>query len=132
MENSNQAMPPDTLTVKVAALEPGRVLVAALGEIDLATNLEWQERLSGALDPPPPAVLVADLTKVSFLGSHGLNSLVRVQEKAEETGTDFRVVGSHRAVLRPIELTGLSGHLHLFDSLDAALAAQHHPRVQRP
>ncbi|WP_158883540.1 STAS domain-containing protein [Amycolatopsis anabasis] len=113
----------DALTVVVTNPGPGVVVVAARGEIDLATCQKWSTLLLEALAPPPPGVLVADLTEVSFLSSPGINTLAQVDAKAAGVGTGFRVVGGHRVVRRPLELMGLAGHLRLFDSCAQALDA---------
>ncbi|WP_158886118.1 STAS domain-containing protein [Amycolatopsis anabasis] len=103
--------------------QPGVVVVTATGEIDLSTQGTWSACLVDALDPPPPAVLVADLSEVAFFSCAGVTTLMRVEAKAERAHADFRVVGGHRPVRRPLEIVGLTEHLHLFDTRAAALAA---------
>jgi anti-sigma B factor antagonist len=107
--------------------EPGStdrdVVVFAAGEIDLVSA----SKLCAVLDeldarPAPPAVVVVDLTKVTFLGSVGLSLLVEQDRRCRDAGGDLRVVTGNRLVARAIAMTGLSETLTLFDTLDDAVA----------
>jgi anti-anti-sigma factor len=107
--------------VSVTAFRTGDIeVVAFAGEIDMATGPQVQAAIQRAL-AGRPSVLVLDLTEVTFLSSTGLTALVLARQDAGER-TGLRVVADQRAVLHPIELTGLDTELALFRSLKDALA----------
>lgn len=100
------------------------MIVRVAGEIDLLSHLELRAEVFDAFDavrPPTPVVL--DLTEVEFLASVGLTELLLCHERASIARTPLRVVASDRRVLRPIEVTGLSGLLDIYPNVDEALAA---------
>lgn len=83
------------------------------------------DRVAAAIDAglaAAPTALVLDLTGVSFLDSAGLSLLARARMAAGDQ-TAFRVVAPHRAVLKPIQLTGMDKMLAIFATVDDALAA---------
>lgn len=95
-------------------------VVGFAGEIDMATSQQARAAVQHGLDSGP-AVLVVDLTAVSFLSSTGLAVLVHAQQAAGDR-ISVRVVAADRVVRRPIELTGLDKTLAVFASLPEALA----------
>lgn len=99
----------------------GVVVVAVEGEIDVDTADVVLDALRRGLETGGPA-LVADLSEVSFFGSTGISTLITAHELAEEHGKDLHVVAPHRAVRRPLQVTGVADVLSLHDSVQAALA----------
>ena len=69
-----------------------------------------------------PALLVLDLTAVTFLASSGMAELVRTHRQLEGE-IPVRVVATGRLVLRPLELTRLTDELAIHATLADALAA---------
>jgi anti-sigma B factor antagonist len=52
--------------------------------------------------------LIIDLSQVAFLGSTGLAVLIGARHTAAQQGTALQLSGiSHRAVARPLQITGL-------------------------
>jgi anti-sigma B factor antagonist len=99
------------------------VIVHVTGELDLASVPVLDELLSEteALNEPP-APLVLDLTGVTFMGSCGLELLMRHEARCRVAGRTLRVVvANNRAVLRPLSLTGLTTAVTLVDTLADAL-----------
>lgn len=112
-------IPELNITVK----EPGddTLVVHLAGELDLVTTHSLQERLWPLLDQPYRAVLL-DLSEITFLGSTGLADLVNARERASRSGIRLLLVATSRAVLRPLEATGLRSMFPIYSSVDAALA----------
>jgi anti-sigma B factor antagonist len=82
----------------------GRVVVT--GEVDCSTA----PRMTACIDSvlaAAPAEVVVDLTGVTFLDSAGLHALVSAHSRAADAGAGLRVLVATRAVLRPIQVTGL-------------------------
>ncbi|WP_165944569.1 STAS domain-containing protein [Saccharopolyspora terrae] len=68
-----------------------------------------------------PAVLVLDITAVTFLSSAGLAVLVRTHRNSSAVGALFRVVANNPATLRPIQLMGLDREFEVFADGEGAL-----------
>jgi anti-anti-sigma factor len=100
----------------------GVSVVEVAGEVDLVSSEPLNAVLTAQLDQRP-AGLVVDLTKIVFLGSAGINVLVDTAERARDHGVALVVAADHRAVLRPLRITGAYEMLSIRPSLDLALTA---------
>lgn len=109
------------LTVRAREVA-GVAVIAVEGEIDVDTADVVLDALTLRFKSDCPAV-VADLTEVTFFGSTGISALITAHELAEEHSTKFHVVAPHRAVRRPLQVTGVADVLALHDSVDEALSA---------
>jgi anti-sigma B factor antagonist len=113
--------PGDLVRIDVAVHGPSVRLTAA-GEIDsssapvLAGRLD--EVFDGALDH-----LVLDLCGVAFLDSAGLSVLATAHRRATERQISLRVLAATRAVVRPLQITGLWKLLDA-EQVDPQAAAQ--------
>jgi anti-anti-sigma factor len=97
------------------------VVVAIVGEIDMATAPEVTRAIDGGHDGT--RCVVVDLTEVTFLDSSALNAFVHSQRSLAEHDIAFRIVSpSDQAVRNVFEITHLTGPLSVVDSLDDALA----------
>jgi anti-sigma B factor antagonist len=85
---------------------PAHVLVRAMGEIDSSSAPALRTELTSVLDLTPPEV-VLDLCGVTFLDSAGLSVLAAAHRRATVDGVRLRVLVSGRAVVRPLQITGL-------------------------
>jgi anti-anti-sigma factor len=85
------------------------VTVRVSGEIDLDTNSEFGQALTGV-----PAVLRVDvdLGEVSYMDSAGLRSLLTARADVEQRGGRLRVVKASAIVSRLFEIAGVAD---LFD-----------------
>lgn len=100
------------------------VVVRAAGEVDQDTVAALRHELRVAIAiATPPFPVVADLSGVTFLGSSGLNELVRQQRRASAVRIQLRIAAAHRAVLRPIRATGLDQVLTVYPDVGTALRA---------
>lgn len=101
--------PTDLLTVDLAVTAPV-ARVTATGEVDSSSAGVLREQLDAALDAGRHAgvrELVIDLGPVTFLDSAGLCVLAGAHRQAAERGVSLRVLASSRAVVRPLQITGL-------------------------
>jgi anti-sigma B factor antagonist len=89
-----------------ASGQPGPAVLAARGEIDVASAPEFHEALSG-LVAEGPALLVVDLSEVSFIDSTGLGVLVSAEKQTRADSHELRLVVTHPQITRLLELTGL-------------------------
>jgi anti-sigma B factor antagonist len=98
---------PVTDLVRVDVVAHGRsVRLTAAGEIDSSSAPVLQRSLDGVLDGQP-GELVVDLCAVTFLDSAGLCVLATAHRRAREEQITLRVLAASRAVIRPLQITGL-------------------------
>jgi anti-sigma B factor antagonist len=82
--------------------------ITVTGDVDATTAPALEEALLGWLDHPDVAEVQLDLRGVTFLDSAGLTTLVVADRAAQNAGRGLSLrCGSSRAVLRPLEITGL-------------------------
>ena len=95
----------DLVTIDVASSD-GLVRLTAAGEIDSTSAPVLRERIEAVLDGDAHT-LVVDLVGVTFLDSAGLCVLAAAHRRATRQDVVMRVVASSRAVIRPLQITGL-------------------------
>jgi anti-sigma B factor antagonist len=88
-------------------------IVCVAGEIEMRTASRLRDVLLAEL-AARPTLLVVDLDAVTFLSSQGLAVLAVAAGAAQEHGVDIRVVASNRAVLRPLQVTGLTDEVAVY------------------
>lgn len=99
--------PPTSDLVAVDVVpDAAHALVVVSGEVDASSAPVLAHRLDAVLDGRPASVVV-DLRGVTFLDSAGLSTLAMAHRRAQEHGGAVRVVASSRAVVRPLQITGL-------------------------
>ncbi|OXM68962.1 MULTISPECIES: STAS domain-containing protein [Amycolatopsis] len=96
------------------------VVVQVSGELDLLTTPRLDDAASRALREHP-ALLVLDLTGVTFLGSAGMASLVAVRQAAGDD-LPIRLAAADPVVVRAMEVVGLVEEFPLYPTCDEALA----------
>ncbi len=101
------AEPPVTDLVRVDVVTFGpSTQVIATGEIDSSSSPVFERHLDGVFESRP-AELVVDLCGVTFLDSAGLCVLAAAHRRAREQQVPMRLLASSRAVVRPLQITGL-------------------------
>lgn len=110
-----------TDAVALAAREAtaGVVVVEVAGELDMATAPVVEEFVRRHLGEEV-AVLVLDLSGVTFLGSTGINLLIALRTACESAGTGLRLVANTKIVLHPLEVTELTGHFTIVAAVGEA------------
>ncbi len=95
----------DLVTIDVTVTGSTARLTAA-GEIDSTSAPVLRERLEPLLDGTVEQFVV-DLVQVTFLDSAGLCVLAATHRRAVERDVRMHVVAASRAVIRPLQITGL-------------------------
>jgi anti-sigma B factor antagonist len=95
-------------------------VVSPRGEIDALTAPQLGRRLLGLADEGKTAVVV-DLSSVTFMDSTGIGVLVNALRALGSRKGKLLLVCPHERVLRPFEITGLTGRLPIFASREEAL-----------
>jgi anti-sigma B factor antagonist len=99
--------PPTTDLVSVEVSRSGpAACVAATGEVDSTSAPVLRQHLEALLDDDV-LELTVDLGRVTFLDSAGLCVLAAAHRRAVRQGVTMRVLASSRAVIRPLQITGL-------------------------
>ncbi|SDE72262.1 anti-sigma B factor antagonist [Blastococcus fimeti] len=101
------AEPPVTDLVRIdVAVHGPAVHVTAAGEIDSSSAPALKRCLEAVL-AGGPAQLTIDLRDVTFLDSAGLCVLAAAHRRTREQDVALRVLAASRAVVRPLQITGL-------------------------
>jgi anti-anti-sigma factor len=111
------------LQVAVSEPRPAVLVVAPVGEVDVATSGILRDAALDALRAGPRH-LVIDLGGLTFCGSTGLVVLLETRHAAEEAGVRFGTLGGRPIVRRVLEITGLGPILGHRETLDEMLAPQ--------
>jgi anti-sigma B factor antagonist len=80
--------------------------VSTTGEVDSTSAPQLHAELDARLDAGVRELIV-DLDGVTFLDSAGLCALAAIHRRTVAEGVTLRVLASHRAVIRPLQITGL-------------------------
>ncbi|MGR6965414.1 STAS domain-containing protein [Geodermatophilus sp. URMC 61] len=101
---------PDLVSIDVTGSAATGVLLTVTGEVDSSTAPSLREVLDTLFTDGVP-MLTVDLDGVTFLDSAGLCVLAGAHRRATEDGVVLRVIATSRAVVRPLQITGLYGLL---------------------
>jgi anti-sigma B factor antagonist len=99
----------ELLTVEVSEPAP-LARLAVSGEVDSSSAPLLRERLDALFDASVRELII-DLSAVTFLDSAGLCVLAAAHRRAGDE-VRLRVLASSRAVIRPLQITGLWQLLH--------------------
>jgi anti-anti-sigma factor len=86
-------------------------VVAAVGDLDLATAPSFGETLAEAIGRTADSPLIVDLAGVRFCDSSGIRALVHGRRLADERDVIYRVTGATGLVLDVLTLTGVWAEL---------------------
>jgi anti-sigma B factor antagonist len=95
-------------------------VVTLRGEIDALTAPRLGSRLFGLAEDGAKGVVV-DLSHVTFMDSTGIGVLVNSLRHLGLRRCKMVLVCPTERILRPFQVTGLMGHLTIFDSREKAL-----------
>jgi len=110
----------DQLKLKVSHPGDGVCVIAVSGEVDMMT-VPGLDAVVAEQCAALPSTVVLDLMAVRFLGSSGLGSLIAARDAAHAIGAQLRLVCQGPAVLRPMDLTGLTELFEVYPDQVSAL-----------
>jgi len=106
---------PDGMTIHAVATYRG-CAVTVRGDVDADTAPGLRTCLLEVLGRTGVTTVDLDLAGVTFLNSAGLTALVVAHRAAQRSGRMLSVrTGTSRAVVRPLQITGLFGVLTVVD-----------------
>lgn len=114
-----QAEKPFLRVLEFDAFEGG-VVLAVVGEIDLATIEQLSRPLAACCDRAN--VVTVDLRRVAFLDCLGLRTLVELSAYGAEQDCRVEFIQGPRPVARVFELTGASEQLAFVDAVSPPVA----------
>ncbi|WP_284741420.1 STAS domain-containing protein [Amycolatopsis sp. RTGN1] len=118
--DGGRVRPQDLLHVEARRVDAGAEVLVVSGEVDLLSAGILETAIAAALGRGP-ALLVIDLTGVSFLASVGMTVLLKAHRDVGDTAR-LRVVTPERSTVgRALKLTGLNGALAVVGTLAEAL-----------
>ncbi|GAT71436.1 anti-anti-sigma regulatory factor-like protein [Planomonospora sphaerica] len=114
-----------------AGLHDDAVIVRAIGELDLAAAPILREQVERIWALPEVAVLIMDLSELTFCDSTGLSVLVAALRRSRERGTRFLLAGVGGRLARILALTGLDEAFTRYPDVTTALQAAAGRSAQR-
>lgn len=97
------------------------VVVSVAGELDMATAPQLQDEITDLLDRGCKQI-VFDLDNLSFCDSTGLSVFIRTKNSCDEANGRVRLAAPQRAVLRVLQVSGLTEVLKIYPTTADALA----------
>jgi anti-sigma B factor antagonist len=89
-----------------------RAVLEIAGELDLDTRTLLVTTAQSILENPPrPAGLDIDATRIEFMDSSGLATLLHIREQASLADVPFRVTQTSSQFRRVVDLAGLNKYL---------------------
>jgi anti-sigma B factor antagonist len=113
---------PAAFELHEASLGPDGKLLAARGELDIATVPRLRERLDAAIDAGAKR-LVLDLTDVAFMDSVAMAAIIHARTRLGDAGRLAVVIPSGSYPRLVLEIAGLPRCLDLYEAREQAVAA---------
>jgi anti-anti-sigma factor len=98
--------------------DAGVHVVRVVGDFDMAACSSFRE----ASERDDARLVVVDLRGATFLDSHALGELIALQRRAFGAGSKLAILRPAGAADRIFKLTGMDGHLPLYDERVPVLA----------
>ncbi len=100
--------------------EGDAVVLSAKGIVDMAAAPALTDRIRAILRQRP-AVLVVDLSEVTFLATAGMSVLMEADRKSNELAISLRVVAHGPVTVKSMQLLGIDDLLAIYPTVSTAL-----------
>jgi anti-sigma B factor antagonist len=107
--------------IKDVRHEGQAIVLELVGEIDMQCSMELRSKFM-ELFQDKPAVLVVNMTKVEFMDSSGLATLVEALKWCRRNGSQLKLVGLAQRVRNILEISRLESVFQIYDSEAEALS----------
>ena len=101
--------------VRLSTRTDGTLRVELRGEVAFATADTLRESIRDAVDRARPALVLMDLSKVTFMDSSGMHILAAADARARRSDTRLVIAHPTPSVRRLLELTGMNEVLQIVD-----------------
>ncbi|SEG96768.1 anti-sigma B factor antagonist [Nonomuraea solani] len=95
-------------------------VMSVMGELDLASVIEFRRGLGQAMANPTPPLVIVDLAAVDFCDSSGLNTLIWAANTVEAAHGHLVLSGTQPRLTRLLRMTGLHKRFRTCESVAAA------------
>jgi len=95
-----------------------RAVVTVIGDFDLQVAQRVVNELT-KVEEGGPALLIIDLSRLSFLDSAGMGVIAAAQARATESGRELAVVRPPYSVRRAFEVSGFGEVINVVDDIEA-------------
>jgi anti-anti-sigma factor len=109
------------LDVERRSANAGTQVLALSGELDVGTVHRFHAALHEALEGREAAVVVADLTQLTFMDSSGLAAMLGALRDVSRAGGRLLVACANPTVLRVFHITGTDATFEIFPTVEQAL-----------
>jgi anti-sigma B factor antagonist len=99
--------------------KPGACVVAFTGEVDLESSPAARKVLLNCFDKTRKVIV--DLSRVTYIDSSGVASLVEALQAARKSGSEFALAACSEPTRRVLELARLDKVFTLHDTVEEAL-----------
>jgi anti-anti-sigma factor len=99
-------------------VEADRAIVTVRGDFDLQVAQRVVDELA-KVEAGEPALLIIDVSRVSFLDSAGMGVIAAAQARATENGRELAVVRPPYSVRRAFEISGFGDVITVVDDIEA-------------
>lgn len=93
------------------------------GEIDIATENDFRDAVTSALEQRPGGCVVLDCAGLAFIDSSGLRVLVQSYKAAQEHRCQLRIAAPPERVAKILRVTAIDTRIPVHPTVEAALAA---------
>ena len=111
---------PDTLRISVDPRSDGIAVVRFTGRLDFTSAPEARDQFAAAI-AAGQRKLIVDLSKVGFVDSAGLGSLIGAMRAARQAGGDLRIANPSEQSRMLLSLTSLDQVLTISPTVEEAL-----------
>ncbi len=98
------------------------LIVELVGDLDISSSPAFKEKAAQWVDRGERSVLL-DFTRVPFMDSSGLGSLVGVLKRLKEQNGKLALCGLSRDIAKVLEVTKLDRVIPIYPDREAALEA---------
>jgi anti-sigma B factor antagonist len=102
--------------------EDKSVVVEVVGDIDLNRSVVFQRDLLKLLEDEKPETVIINLSRVPYMDSSGVASLVKLLSRVRKGGRSLRLAGLTDRVRSIFEITRLDSVFDIFATEQEALA----------
>lgn len=103
-------------------IDEGRAVVVLTGDLDTYSAPRLRDELE-RLEPPARYRVVLDLRDLTYMDEAGIGVLIGAAKRARGGGGSLVLISPRDTIARKLRMTGLSGVLREYRSLDEAFAA---------
>jgi anti-sigma B factor antagonist len=99
-------------------------VIAVRGEVDLHTapKVQYAIERAAANESAAAAVVVVDMSSITFIDSTALSMLARAKRSLDEQSISFRIAEPSSPVERIFSVTGFRDYFDIFESREEAVA----------